>query len=427
MGYWGESGTAVTWSNPDFVPESQRQSGGWYYNPDTNRVDRWWSGSAPSTSSGSSSGGGGAISKALEEANRRAAENEARLRAAEEERQRELERQRQERERLFKQFTGEEQGLQTKLEQAIAGFESPEAIRSRLGTELGIDIGELNKQSELLRNTLEAIPENVARIAANFPLTGGARDRRIAAQVAEIAPEATRAQENLQTGVGLISNFTSEALSEQRFNKLTPIQQEFETLKDRIAREISGFDTQNQNELNALIDKINTSGSLLDSELNRATELAMKEEEFLREQWNIENNARQIIDRDGRQVLINPYTGETIADLGSSSTGGGGGESDIWISQPPTGETGGETETTTEATTAGGGSTETTGVPELQPENRAMFMYDPSQGFIPNPNYMPPVQATSTDIGPIEGDQRFDGGYLFEFRNGRWVLMGAAQ
>lgn len=48
MGYWGEAGTPVTWSNPRFVPESQRQNGGWYYNPSTNRVDRWWDdGSGP--------------------------------------------------------------------------------------------------------------------------------------------------------------------------------------------------------------------------------------------------------------------------------------------------------------------------------------------------------------------------------------------
>lgn len=45
-----ETGTKITWSNPTYVPESQRQSGGWYANPATGSVDRWWSGgtSAPS-------------------------------------------------------------------------------------------------------------------------------------------------------------------------------------------------------------------------------------------------------------------------------------------------------------------------------------------------------------------------------------------
>ena len=42
MGYFGESGTKVTWANPQKVPEGQRQNGGWYYNPDSGRVDRWW-------------------------------------------------------------------------------------------------------------------------------------------------------------------------------------------------------------------------------------------------------------------------------------------------------------------------------------------------------------------------------------------------
>jgi len=50
-----EAGTTVTWANPQFVPESQRENGGWYYNPDTNRVDRWWSdgGSSSQNSTGS--------------------------------------------------------------------------------------------------------------------------------------------------------------------------------------------------------------------------------------------------------------------------------------------------------------------------------------------------------------------------------------
>lgn len=78
-GYFGEAGTKVTWKNPQFVPESQRQNGGWYYNPNTGRVDRWWNqGSGPQASSG-----GGQqqrqtsyedIIRAQEDAARRAAE-----------------------------------------------------------------------------------------------------------------------------------------------------------------------------------------------------------------------------------------------------------------------------------------------------------------------------------------------------------------
>jgi len=57
MGYWGEAGTTVTWKNPTKVPEGQRQSGGWYYNPDSNRVDRWWSGDQPQQQSSGGAGG----------------------------------------------------------------------------------------------------------------------------------------------------------------------------------------------------------------------------------------------------------------------------------------------------------------------------------------------------------------------------------
>lgn len=47
MGYFGEQGTKVTWANPKVTPESQRQNGGWYYNPATGTVDRWWSEGGP--------------------------------------------------------------------------------------------------------------------------------------------------------------------------------------------------------------------------------------------------------------------------------------------------------------------------------------------------------------------------------------------
>jgi hypothetical protein len=44
-GYWNNEGgkpTKVTWANPEFVPETKRKSGGWYYNPDSGMVERWW-------------------------------------------------------------------------------------------------------------------------------------------------------------------------------------------------------------------------------------------------------------------------------------------------------------------------------------------------------------------------------------------------
>lgn len=49
----GASPTKVTWANPQVVPESQRQSGAWYYNPDSGYVERWWSeGDNPQPSGG---------------------------------------------------------------------------------------------------------------------------------------------------------------------------------------------------------------------------------------------------------------------------------------------------------------------------------------------------------------------------------------
>lgn len=41
-GTFRETGTKATWANPEVIPEAQRANGGWYYNPASGSVDRWW-------------------------------------------------------------------------------------------------------------------------------------------------------------------------------------------------------------------------------------------------------------------------------------------------------------------------------------------------------------------------------------------------
>jgi hypothetical protein len=59
-GTFGETGTKATWSNPVVTPEASRANGGWYYNPASGSVDRWWGtgGTTTPATSGASSGTG---------------------------------------------------------------------------------------------------------------------------------------------------------------------------------------------------------------------------------------------------------------------------------------------------------------------------------------------------------------------------------
>lgn len=56
-----ETGTKVTWKNPTVVPESQRQNGGWYYNPASGSVDHWFT-DGGNSGGGNNNGGGGNVS-----------------------------------------------------------------------------------------------------------------------------------------------------------------------------------------------------------------------------------------------------------------------------------------------------------------------------------------------------------------------------
>lgn len=47
----GAQGTKVTWKNPTVTPVAKRSNGGWYYNPNSGSVDRWWSGTPSNQSS----------------------------------------------------------------------------------------------------------------------------------------------------------------------------------------------------------------------------------------------------------------------------------------------------------------------------------------------------------------------------------------
>ncbi len=70
-GTFSETGTKVTWANPVVTPETQRANGGWYYNPASGSVDRWWSGGGTPTATASavaSGGGSGYNPKSFETA-----------------------------------------------------------------------------------------------------------------------------------------------------------------------------------------------------------------------------------------------------------------------------------------------------------------------------------------------------------------------
>lgn len=311
MGYWGEAGTTVTWKNPTVTQESQRESGGWYYNPSTGRVDRWWSGNQPSTTSSGGGGGGGTnyqdiINQQL--AQQRAAE-EAQRQRQEEARQKELQ--------YLSQAKAEEQGLLGRYTSAISGLEPLTAIRQRLGTEYNLP--SLQQASDFLTTTLENIPGSVKTLAGQFGISAPRMEQRMQALATNITPAQQQAVRQEQTAQERLADTLKYEIAQQE-RQLLPYTQEFTVLKDRIAREAAGFTAENKSQLDLLLQELKNTGTLTEQKLLSARELALKEEEYNLEKMKMEN-ARETITVDGRVQLRNAYTGELIADLGSSRSG----------------------------------------------------------------------------------------------------------
>ena len=167
MGYWDNQGatpTKVTWSNPQIVPENQRQNGGWYYNPSSGYVERWWSGS----------GGGGGNNSQQNQAPQPPSAEEIMRRAAEE-----RNRKYQEMSQIWNQFMGSptfwdaalarqmsEQYLNPYYQSVLEDYVNPLQKRinfsqqdeTRLLQELTRqrDVGEAEKKDELMTNIEKA-------------------------------------------------------------------------------------------------------------------------------------------------------------------------------------------------------------------------------------------------------------------------------
>lgn len=336
MSYWGEAGTTVTWKNPTKVPESQRQSGGWYYNPDSNRVDRWWSGDQPQQQSSGGGGGGGTDYGAiLKQQQDEAARKEAEAKAA-------YEAEQARGQAYLTKAAGEEQSLLDKFTGAIKALEPSQAIYKRLGEEQGLP--GLKSTAEQFTSQVKAIPENVKALATQIPISTTRQAQRVTQQLENLAPRQQEAVTQFQNSLSEVSRQLGFALEDQK-TQLEPFAYAFQQLSDRIAREMSGYSTNIQNSLNILLNRLTQTGNLSQTQLANAYEMAKQEADYLN-QKDLLSMSNQFIEGGGHKLLVNSITGDIIADYGKTSTGTGGGWN--WQNSPaatPTGLEAGDLKT----------------------------------------------------------------------------------
>jgi hypothetical protein len=279
MGTWNNMGatpTKVTWANPTVVPENQRQSGGWYYNPSSGSVERWWSG-------GTTGGGTPQVASAMTSAAEPTGDYEAFMKNQEANRITEQNRLKAEGEGILGEYTG-----------AIAGQEKLPTAYTRITGELGVP--ELTQQLSTVRGEVFKVKDLLTQLEGDInartsgQLMSESQRRRLLA--AEETPLRTQLA-NLTTGQGEASGQLSTALTQagnemtylttQQQQELQPVLAKLSMFNDRAARETTSFNTSQQTELSFYLDKLNRERTLSDQQWQQASALAQQEEAYVQE------------------------------------------------------------------------------------------------------------------------------------------------
>lgn len=188
------------------------------------------------------------------------------------------------------QATQGEQAIQ-QLQQAISGQPTLSKQRETIAGELGLpqlrqaSTG-INQAIVNLQQTLAGLPQMVEQQKRGYDVTGArlAQLQRREAQpleqslanlgfgAAQIGQQLSGAESELSTRLGL----SREDMNRQ----LLPAQYRVDLSREQLAREASGFDQQQQNELQLYRDKIAAGEALDQFERQRAANLALAEKEF---------------------------------------------------------------------------------------------------------------------------------------------------
>jgi len=160
---------------------------------------------------------------------------------------------------------------------AIGNQETTTAMAGRLGNELGLPT--LQKNAQSLNQNLLDLPETYGSASRGFDVNANQLQRIVGTKQAELSPFAQRATEQAQNAQNSVNTLLGYGQADQA-KALMPYQTEQSFLTDRLARETTMFSQENENELNAIMDKVRNGIALSEGEKNRANALAVAEQSY---------------------------------------------------------------------------------------------------------------------------------------------------
>jgi hypothetical protein len=218
---------------------------------------------------------------------------------------------------------------------AANSYAKPLDIYNQLTEAAGVP--QLMKTSSTLQGQINDLEDSIRRAEGNVNATTQNSLVTEGQRAGMIEARRKPLQENLSylgTGLGRVQNAITQAKSDignQVGLYLTGREQDLDVYKtqmnmvaDQTARQMTGFTSDRQTQLDILLDKLQRQRQLDDREWEQASELANLEKQYeLEKKYATDQLDTEIITVGGRKKLVNKQTGEVVADFGSSSEGGG--------------------------------------------------------------------------------------------------------
>lgn len=186
-----------------------------------------------------------------------------------------------------------------------------------------------------LEDALKGVKKNVAARSTQSIVTNAQQAGMVEAESAPLREDLG----TISTGLGRVESAIQSAgadiatktglVLQGNAQELDVFKTQMQAYADRAARLMTGFTSDQQNELNILLEKVHRQQSLTDQETARAFELSKIEKQYELEKSNL---TTQIVSTGtNKSSLINSKTGEVIANYGGSGGGTGGGAASKYL------------------------------------------------------------------------------------------------
>jgi len=191
----------------------------------------------------------------------------------------------------------------------INSQEGASAMAGRIGTELGIPT--LQANATMLRNTLTNLPTTYSKATTGYDVNNNQLSRIIGQKSSELSPAVTTAENSLANANTNLNTRMGYEQTDQA-KALLPYTAEQTMLNDRLARETTLYTADNQRELDALIQKVQSGVTLSEGEKNRANQLAIQEKSY--------QNALEVQkSKNAGQAPISTNSGDWMYDSSSGT------------------------------------------------------------------------------------------------------------